>query len=94
MLNKEYLERKLAKLEKEKERLEQEAAFLKKHTRSLNLKEIIRPIAIILYIVLLLIYFTVGNKVYLHASYWLIGFMVIVHLIPSFYTSVEGLFIY
>lgn len=30
MLNKEYLERKLAKLEKEKERLEQEAAFLKK----------------------------------------------------------------
>lgn len=94
MLNKEYLERKLAKLEKEKERLEQEAAFLKKHTRSLNIKEIIRPIAIISYIVLLLIYFTVGNKVYLHASYWLIGFMVIVHLIPSFYTSVEGLFIY
>lgn len=50
MLNKEYLERKLAKLEKEKERLEQEAAFLKKHTRSLNIKEIIRPIAIISYI--------------------------------------------
>ena len=94
MLNKEYLERKLAKLEKEKERLEQEAAFLKKHTSSLNLKEIIRPVAIISYIVLLLIYFTVGNKVHLHASYWLIGFMVIVHLIPSFYTSVEGLFIY
>ena len=54
MLNKEYLERKLAKLEKEKERLEQEAAFLKKHTHSLNLKEIVSPIAIISYIVLLL----------------------------------------
>ena len=94
MLNKEYLERKLAKLEKEKERLEKEAAFLKKHTSSLNLKEIIRPVAIISYIILLLIYFTVGNKVYLHASYWLIGLMVIVKLIPSFYMSVEGLFIY